>query len=340
MCSIGGWISSTPLHRYTAQNLARALLFYGRGRGMQSGGLAYADRIVKRALDPSEVMDLPDIEALFESDSNICLTHTRQPTCGGRGDAQAQPFTHGDATTVHNGWYFDTGDIKRLFNIKKPSGVDSELACRLVSAHGPYKLPDFISQSSGASAIACKWKDELFLMRSGNPIVYMHLPMNDGGKITIFGSTHEQVRSACQYVWLLDAEDMAIKVLKEGILWRCHPGKLEQLTKKPVSHDESFGYGGTGWRSHRYYSDYYPGAHSNLAKWEAGDTSKEISDNITAEKWLDEEEYVEYLTTDDSDIREQYLGMARERREAARSYIPVDEGLAADADGNIHEVIE
>lgn len=327
MCSIGGWISTTPLHRYTGLNLARALLFYGRGRGMQSGGVYYDGRLLKRAMDPQDVMDMPEFGDIFEQGtSNICLTHTRQPTCGGRGDEQAQPFSHGDATTVHNGWYFDTDDIKRSFGIKKPSGVDSELACRFISAHGPLDLPRFIEGSSGASAIACKWKDELYLMRSGNPICYMHIPLNGGEKITVFASTADQLANAVHYVWLMDDEDMHIRDIKEGILYRANPGKLERLTKTVAQHDEMDwrGYGGYG--THCGYSRNFHAMNDDDWKaWSADDnttdTLSDIADRAAlCKEWLDEDEFKMYLDSESEEEAALWVNTAEDRRDSALEY--------------------
>lgn len=320
MCSIGGWISTTPINKYSAMNLARALLFYGRGRGTQSGGIYYNGRLLKKAMDPQDLIDLPDFDNLFESETGpagrICLTHTRQPTCGGRGDAQAQPFEHGDAVTIHNGWYFDTADIKSQFNIKKPSGVDSELACRIVSSYGPQKLPDFISKSSGASAIACKWKDDLYLMRSGNPIVYAHIPLVGKNIITLFASTEEQLAFAARYVFLLGEDNLTVKTLKEGILYRMNPGQAERLTTTPVEHDLSgyttFSHGGwPGGKHGGYHDDYWK-------RWEDGETTEELeatlNSDLICKTWLDSHEYEMFLIAEDPDEVETWVSLAFERK--------------------------
>lgn len=327
MCSISGWLSQKPLSTYISTNLARALIYYGQERGRQSAGIYFNGQLHKAAMDPEDFIDTLTFDEVFTTEApvgegNICLMHTRQPTCGGLGDEQAQPFVKGDAVTVHNGWYFDTHGIKTQFNIKKPSGVDSELACTYIAQYGPMKLPEFIKNSSGASAIACKWKDELYLMRSGNPIVYCTVPMR-GNKLLVFASTEEQLLCALRYCFLL--YNPSVKKLAEGILFKMELKGPVAMSTDPANHDEGYSWGYYG--THFSRDNYRPGA---WQRWIDGDNSEELQeeldtlrDDALAKAWLDADEYGYYEASTTAEEMEFWIDLAEERKD--RMYPPTKE---------------
>jgi hypothetical protein len=236
MCSIGGWISNRPLPELDAYHLTRALLYYGASRGAQSSGVYANGEIVKRALAPAKLIDLPEFGKLFDRPITSALTHTRQPTSGGLGDSQAQPFHVGQTITVHNGMYFDPAGIRRHWGLKKPSGVDSELVASFIHRHNVAMLPDFIDTTDGPSAIAALNKGELYLFRSGNPICTAQIDLSGGLKLFTFASEGAQLFSALKHVWLVP-NSIHGKSLKEGYLFHASPDGLTQLSDTQAKHE-------------------------------------------------------------------------------------------------------
>lgn len=243
MCSISGWCSSYDLPAQVAEDLATALLFYGRSRGEQSAGAFVNGRTHKRAVDPCALPSDPAFSQLFNGANRMALLHTRQPTSGGTGNAQAQPFRMDDTVTVHNGYYFDVKDLKKTHGINKPSGVDSNLVTSFIHRYGPMKLPRFIRTTDGPSAIGAIHDGRMFLFRSGNPLVYMTIRFADNDKITLFASTKEMLLNAVRYVYLLTYP--ITYDLKEGFLFGLSPDGIKQLTTKKAEYQDSWcGYSG------------------------------------------------------------------------------------------------
>ena len=203
MCSIGGFVSSKPLPAATARDLCRGLLWYGQNRGSQSSGVYVNGRTVKRAMAPADFIETAELWAAFDKPVSMALTHTRQPTCGGTGDDQAQPFRVNDVASVHNGMLWDWHSLKKQWDILKKSGVDSELVARFAATYGVQRLPEFVASSNGPSAIAMIQAGEMYLLRDGNPIEAVTITMQDKSKLTVFGSEAQQVRGALQHVWLM-----------------------------------------------------------------------------------------------------------------------------------------
>lgn len=201
MCSIGGFVSSKPLSQDDVTRLVRALVWHGRGRGNQSAGAFVGGRIVKHAVEAGKFIGMEDFQAAC-APASFALTHTRQPTCGGTGDAQAQPFQVGDAVTVHNGFYFNVRELRKAHGLKKPSGVDSELVASFLSRSPIDKLPEFLASTDGVSAIAAYRSGKLYLACHGNPIAKVSFRTHDGVSVTVFGSTIAQVDAAVAHVWL------------------------------------------------------------------------------------------------------------------------------------------
>lgn len=244
MCSISGFLSAAPLSHQGAMRLMRSLLYYGRSRGQQSTGLALLTstgiHLFKQAADPDDFVFSEAFEALFANlPTNTQITgalgHTRQPTCGGRGDDQAQPFVNNNTATVHNGYYHDFAAIKSAHEIDKPSGVDSELVCSYISKHGISTLPTFIASTDGPSAIACYHEGSMYLMRSGNPTVLASFPLGNSNKITVFASTADQLTNALRYCWLFHATP-STSTPTEGLLYQLTPSGLVNISTSPVSY--------------------------------------------------------------------------------------------------------
>lgn len=201
MCSIGGFLSSKPLPFRIAGGLADALLYYGSARGQQSAGVYVDGRIVKRAVSPDKLIAHTDYNTLFKEPVTLCLTHTRQPTCGGRGDDQAQPFRAGGTVSVHNGMFHDSKALAKKFGIPKTSGVDSELVATYVHDKGIETLGDFLDEATGCAAVAVVHKGQLYLARDSNPISHIFIKMGDTD-ILAFASTDDILMKAIRYVWL------------------------------------------------------------------------------------------------------------------------------------------
>lgn len=201
MCSIGGFLAAEPLPAEYVSRLTRALLWYGRERGNQSAGVCIGGNVVKRAQAVDEFMFADEYTGACV-DARWSLTHTRNPTCGGLGDEQAQPFRIGKTATVHNGYYFNLKEIKDKFRIAKASGVDSELVTAFVHTHGARSLPKFLEFAEGASAIATMSRGRMYLARGGNPLVVAFVNWGTN-RIAVFGSTKKQVEWACRHSWLM-----------------------------------------------------------------------------------------------------------------------------------------
>lgn len=236
MCSIGGWLASAPLTAGDSFRLMRALQYYGATRGKQSTGVwmrnsvLNAEILQKYAVDPDTFIAKPEVwEAISGLEgANMALTHTRQPTCGGLGDEQAQPFQTGNVVTVHNGWYTNMKELKEAHGISKPSGVDSELVSTFIAAHGIESIETFLTDTRGSSAIACAVGEELYLARDRGPIEYVTLEIGEGIDITVFGSTEFQVLAAVRYLWLLPQFDRTTTLTSDS-LFKVAPGTVEEV---------------------------------------------------------------------------------------------------------------
>jgi len=251
MCSISGFLASNPLERSLARRLTTSLLFYGQERGGQSAGVYANDHLCKSALEPSSFIDTSDFFSVFDRDTKYMLAHTRQPTSGGLGDKQAQPFRQGNTITVHNGFFFDTHSLKQEFSLRKKSGVDSELVTNFIHSYGITSLPKFITSTDGPSALAIAHDDEIYLMRSGNPTFYTKLKLPDETQLMIWASTNTILLDALLYCFLLNKRPH-IEGTQEGVLLKVTPTSLERLSEK-VSYDFSshcLTRVNTGWPDH------------------------------------------------------------------------------------------
>lgn len=219
MCCISGFWSPKPINPTTARDLARLLLVFGMNRGVDSSGVYSAGKLFKRVMDGLDLSSAPGFERVMSRPTKLVLCHNRMPTCGSIGRAQAQPFRHGNIVTVHNGWYSNMTQLKRLWSVKKPSGVDSELVASVASEHGIEKLPEFLADSVGSSAIAVAQGDRLFLLRDSNPTAYAII-----GNLFIFASTTEILRGAVELVfrrhkvaYSVTPEDQLLEVTTAGL---------------------------------------------------------------------------------------------------------------------------
>jgi glutamine phosphoribosylpyrophosphate amidotransferase len=230
MCGIAGFISADPIGKQESYKLCRALLFYARTRGNQSAGVYTGGQLLKKAMDPNSFIELSEFYNLFSDDTTYALLHTRQPTSGSRGDDGAQPFHVEDTVTIHNGYYHDVKKLKTEYAIEKESGVDSELIARYIASHGIVTLPKFLEKTDGPSAIAIMQKNELYFMRSGNPLKTCQFEFDDGNKILLFASTDYILYSALKYVWLISNEIKSTEI-PERVLIHATPSGLEVLSK-------------------------------------------------------------------------------------------------------------
>ena len=208
MCSISGYITDKPLPREAARRLGRALVFYGAERGEQSAGLfthsESMDRIFKRAMKPADFVEHPAFASMFDGGTTLFLGHTRLPTCGGRGRAQAQPFRAPNTVTVHNGMIWDAANAKSQWGLRKKSGVDSELVTDFIEAYGIKAIPYFFEETSGSSAIAAWYKERLYLARDSNPTVCSRFKVGETS-VTAFASTSSILENSLRHAFLGDA---------------------------------------------------------------------------------------------------------------------------------------
>jgi glutamine phosphoribosylpyrophosphate amidotransferase len=186
-----------------AQRVASSLLFFGRDRGDQSAGIWFEGmgQPLKRALAVDEFISTKSYNAIFdrvkEKGRFVLLTHTRYPTCGGRTDADAQPFKAGDTVTIHNGMIINPGQLEKKFNFVRKTQVDSEVFARYINRHGVRNLPKFMHLLSGNAAVVAYKAGKVYAFRSGNPLVVASIP-GDG---VIWASTKQQVEAAMVTVW-------------------------------------------------------------------------------------------------------------------------------------------
>lgn len=248
MCSISGFIASRPISASVAKNLAKSLLYYGATRGNQSTGIYVNDRTFKRAVDVEDFIDTAEFHNLFDKPVRLMLGHNRYPTCGGRGDDQAQPFEVDSTVTIHNGMLSDMAALKRQWVIQKPTGVDSELITHFVSQYGVKDLPAFIeSTGTDPSAIAAIYEGSLFLMRSRNPTSYLRLTLRDKTEMLVFASTASILLNAVRHVWLI--RDLYPHETEEGRLLRVEPDGITAIGKPVTKKIET-------WRGHDYYKEF------------------------------------------------------------------------------------
>jgi len=237
MCSIAGFLSSKKLNKETAKNLASALLYYGSERGMQSAGVFVDGKTYKKAVTPEAFVQEHKFLNMFKHDVTTCLLHTRQPTCGGRGDDQAQPFNSGKTTTIHNGWFTNIKELKETWSIKKSSGVDSELITSFIDTYGIRALPSFLETASGASAIAAHHKGTIYLMRDGNPICYT-IVTTGKDSLLVFASTPNILLDALKFIFLVPETINVISLPKET-LFSVNAYGVKELAKMMPSFEDS-----------------------------------------------------------------------------------------------------
>lgn len=256
MCSIGGWIS-TGLDPAASQRITRALVFYGQIRGSQSSGVAYAGRVIKRAMHPDKYIGIRAVRELLQERGDRALTHTRAPTCGGRGDGQAQPFVRANVTSVHNGVISNVKTLIEKFGIDMPSGVDSELITSFVAKHGVLELPKFTAAMAGSAAIALNVGEEMYLIREYGPIEYLTLSLPGGGKLTAFASTEQMLMQALRSHWLLDPGLRTTTLPSDGLYRLTPDGVTNVAPAESRSYAPGLGYRGSGVdrRSYTYDKD-------------------------------------------------------------------------------------
>lgn len=233
MCSIGGFITKNKgLSPEVASRLAASLLHHGTDRGSQSGGTFTWDGVrrtyLKQAVHPTKVSKHLHWGQLFTRPVEVCFTHTRMPTCGGRGDAQAQPFWKGKTVCVHNGWYANHLELREVYELRNPSGVDSELVREWITRYGIDALPHFITETEGPSAIAMWDNGEVYLTRSGNPLCYVQVP-NIG---LVFASTPDILCASLEDIGIRGIQG-EVKELEERYVWKVSSnGALERYSKR------------------------------------------------------------------------------------------------------------
>lgn len=265
MCGIAGFISERPLNAVESRRLAKGLLFYAAERGNQSAGCYVDGRMYKNNVTPQKFINDPQFDALFTKPTRIVLCHTRMPTSGGKGQLQAQPFQQGNVATVHNGYYFDIAGIKQRWSLTKASGVDSELITDFISQYNIRMLPDFLNSTDGPSAIAAVVGQQLYLARTGNPLVYMHLKLGDGNRVTVFASTETILAPAIQYVYLLDMPETHMKDVDEGALFQVTPTRLKRVGNQKFAHQYPKVSG--NWRGSSHFRDDYDFIGDDDSEW-------------------------------------------------------------------------
>lgn len=262
MCSISGFTASKPLSHETALRLCRALLFFGQDRGKQSAGAFVNGTLLKRAITPDEFGVLPQFAALFQGGASYALLHTRAPTCGERGDAQAQPFLSANGiVTIHNGIVGSPDKVAEEHGLSWPSGVDSELFTAFAEKYGIFKLPRFLRSVFGSSAVAVYHEKKVYLLRDGNPIETYRVDLTNGTRVMLFASTQGIIDRAAHYVWLMD---YAIKsdTVPDKVLCRldAQQGRVREL----------------GRPYHQTWADggYYSGGEFDWSRWKEENARK------------------------------------------------------------------
>lgn len=232
MCSIAGFISKQPLSNYYAQRLSSALLYHGADRGKQSSGIFIKGTemvMAKKATSPFEFIKSDEFYNLWHNEdrkATIVLCHTRQPTSGGTGDAQAHPFWVGNTVAVHNGGIYNVKELRQKYQLTKDSGVDSEIICSAMDKLGPKGLADVISDMSGNASVAILHNDELYVGCDGNPFEYFTFELGDENSVTVFASTSAMIQQALHHVWLFEDCRMKTESLPKMQLFKLQAGGL------------------------------------------------------------------------------------------------------------------
>jgi hypothetical protein len=255
MCGIAGFIASRPLSPAMTQSLCKALLFYSQERGEQSAGIWINNQLLKRAISADELWSSPGFLELFkETGSNLALLHTRNPTTGERGDAQAQPFyvsrPNGKSGVIgiHNGVCSNYQVLAKEHGVELPSGVDSELFPQVVALKGIAVLPYLVRSAYGNHAVAMLYGGRLYLCRDGNPLEVLTIRFQDDSKVSIFASTEDILLRAARFVWLLD-KNFRTKSLTVRQLYQLQPSGLREVGEPanygiveavPKAHDPFF----------------------------------------------------------------------------------------------------
>ena len=240
MCSIAGFISKSPLSRAATFQLCRALLHYGSERGTQSTGIWINGQLLKEAVSPEDFTETPAFRALMKGGSKMALLHTRQPTHGGRTDADAQPFavpiegTDRNVISVHNGVCSNHEELATEYEVTTTTQVDSEIYPAIVAKHGIEELPNALFASKGANTVAMVVDGHLYFCRDGNPVSLLHLNFLDGNHITIFASTDDILMNAARFVWLLQRSHKPVWNTETRQLYEVTPTAIEKIGS-PIS---------------------------------------------------------------------------------------------------------
>jgi asparagine synthetase B (glutamine-hydrolysing) len=245
MCSISGFLTKNPLDPIDAKRLCTALLWYGQERGQHSAGVYFNKHIIKDAVHPSKFISSKEFMESFSEGVSLAICHTRQPTSGGREALHAQPFMIDSTVTAHNGMLWDCEKIKKRWELKKKTDVDSELFTRFIDEYGVLRLPEFVESTAGNSALAIMQSDKLYLFRDGNPLCFISFDV-PGNEVFAFGSTADILMSALKNIWLIPPS-MRPAFLDDGILHIAESSGVHALTKKRASH--TWQNGGRHWES-------------------------------------------------------------------------------------------
>lgn len=232
MCSIGGAVFKEGLTPDEALRLANALLFFGRDRGDQSAGLwieGMGGPPFKRATDVASLINSTAYKNLFNNVQPqkrfVLLTHTRLPTCGGRTDADAQPFKAGDTVTIHNGMISNPSQLDRQFKLKRRTLVDSEVFTRYINRYGMRNLPKFLKAMSGSMAVVAYKAGRLYAFRDGNPMWVATI--KDEG--LIWASTKEMLHNAMVAIYGYIPEHHMAELKEDTIYAFRDRGVVERL---------------------------------------------------------------------------------------------------------------
>jgi len=253
VCSISGFASSKPLSYETALRLCRALLFFGQERGKQSAGIHTNGKLLKRAISPDEFGVLPEFAALLEGGASYALLHTRAPTCGEKGNEQAQPFVSASGiATIHNGVIGNPEKVAETHSLLWPSGVDSELFSAYAEKNGIFKVPRFLRSIFGSAAVAVYHENKVYLIRDGNPIESYRVDLTNGTRVMLFASTEGIIDRAAHYVWLMDYR-IKSDTVPDKVLCRLDPqqGRVREIGLCYQPNYKSTDYGRFNWDTWR-----------------------------------------------------------------------------------------
>jgi len=229
MCGLVGVFSVNNLSMPKERWFRDALYIDGL-RGMDSVGVLKLDSqfkksMVKRAMYPSDFLDLKPVDKLWQGQNRMFIGHNRWATKGAVNNANAHPFQHGHITMVHNGSLFTYSSLTGSEQFE----VDSEAICYSIYKDG---AEETIKKLNGSFSLIW-WDDKEktlnFCRNSERP---MYFAAADSDATCLFASEPEMIS------WLASGKERKSKFIHKdptatdvGVLYTFDIGAKEGSKK-------------------------------------------------------------------------------------------------------------